>query len=131
MSWDIDFEEDTSFVTGFEDSDSLFFDPLNGSQPSSFGQTNFDAVTEMQTETTQIAPQPLQQISLQTPSPNAQLQPPSANLAQENDQLRQFFTSLKEKAAQAESLNQSLKTQLEDCRNWFKNAMFFGFSNKQ
>ena len=128
MSWDIDFDDDDAFSNGFDSTDSFFLGGSDQMQPSSFDQTFMN--NDIETEPIPTIPQqPLQQISIHNPQPNIRNQPQTDNLAEENNQLRQFFTSLKEKAARAESLNQSLKTQLEDCRNWFKNAMFSGISN--
>ena len=79
-------------------------------------------------------PQP-NNFSLYTYSPN-QMQPPNSlsqqqnmNLIEENNQLRQFFYSLKQKAEQVDNQNQKLKGQLNECRNWFKTAMFSGMHN--
>ena len=127
MSWDFDFDADDSFTPTFDGADSIFVsgsdslstDPFD----NSFSQSEIDLNQFM-------TPQPIQQISTQNAqSTSKTVQQSQGSLAEENDQLRQFFTTLKEKAAQAESLNQSLKSQLEDCRNWFKDAMFTGITN--
>lgn len=127
MSWDFDFEDgDGSFASGFDGADAMFMAGTDSVATSTFENPfsqDFDFSSNITT-------QPLQQISLeaQTTSVKAS-QISQSNLQEENNQLRQFFSSLKEKAEQAESLNQSLKTQLEDCRSWFKNAMFSGIAN--
>ena len=128
MSWDIEFDDEAGFVSGFDSGDSLFFSGNDSIQPSSFGEGFIEPEPEPE-YIPSIPAQPLQQISVQNPSANFRGTQQPDSLAEENDQLRQFFTSLKEKAEQAESLNQSLKSQLENCRNWFKNAMFTGISN--
>lgn len=51
------------------------------------------------------------------------------NLIDENNKLREFFVSLKKKAEQVENTNQKLKGQLDECRNWFKQAMFTGINS--
>lgn len=51
------------------------------------------------------------------------------NLVDENNKLREFFVSLKKKAEQVENTNQKLKGQLDECRNWFKQAMFTGINS--
>ena len=128
MSWDIDFEDADGFDNGFDTMDSFFLGETDQMQPSSFEQTfmNNDVETEPIME---VQPPPVQQMSIYNPPPSIRSQPQTDNLAEENNQLRKFFSTLKEKAQRAETLNQSLKTQLEDCRNWFKNAMFTGISN--
>ncbi|OHS94758.1 hypothetical protein TRFO_10927 [Tritrichomonas foetus] len=57
------------------------------------------------------------------------LQQGNQQLIEENNQLREFFLSLKAKAEQVENANQRLKGQLDECRNWFRQAMFSGISN--
>ena len=117
--WDFDFDQDESFAAGFNDADSLFFSGSPTFEPSIF--QNVDQNIQQMPALNQT---PIQQIPVNRQAPATG----GHDLATENDQLRQFFTSLKEKAAQAESLNQSLKSQLEDCRNWFRDAMFTGMN---
>lgn len=126
MSWDFDFDTGDSFANGFDGADAMFLAGSDSLPTASFDSSFLQPDTDFDQIMTQ---QPLQQISVQSPQSTAKAQKqPQGNLAEENDQLRQFFTSLKEKAAQAESLNQSLRSQLEDCRNWFKDAMFTGIA---
>ena len=49
--------------------------------------------------------------------------PPSTQLARENLILREKMTSLKKQTQNAETMNQSLKKQLSNFRNLFKNQM--------
>ena len=106
MSWDFDFDADDSFTPTFDGADSIFVagsdslstDPFD----NSFSQSEID-LNQF------ITPQPIQQISMQNAqSASKPVQQSQGSLAEENDQLRQFFTTLKEKAAQAESLNSKI-----------------------
>lgn len=116
--WDFDFDQDESFAAGFNEPDQILFseNPVMESsvflQPEAFQMNSLNVRPIQQTK-------PVRNF----PAPSGQ------DLAQENDQLRQFFSSLKEQAERAESINQSLKSQLEDCRNWFRDAMFTGITN--
>lgn len=115
--WDFDFDQDESFAAGFNDPDQILFSGSPIMEPSIFVQPE---VFQNQT----LSVRPIQQTKPIRNTPVASGQ----DLAQENDQLRQFFSSLKEQAERAESINQSLKSQLEDCRNWFRDAMFTGIN---
>ena len=129
MSWDFDFDDEENF-DGFDTADSIFFSgdaDNDGNYDMPFFQQQ-DITPQYQPAA--VSPQPIQTVKPMSAVPLQQTAYQSqGNLAEENDLLRQFFKSLKEKAARAESLNQSLKSQLEDCRNWFKDAMFTGISH--
>ena len=149
MSWDFDFDEDSSFLS------SNFGDQFDGNFGSSFDSTFFTAPQNQPEQPNIPDPtiQPIQQAQQfpqQPPMqqqfyPQMQPQPfypqmqqtdyvESQNLMEENNQLRQFFLSLKQKAEMVENQNQKLKGQLNECRNWFRNAMFSGIqrtSNKK
>ncbi len=126
MSWDLDFGTDDSFTTNFDDADSMFF-----AGTDSISDTSFEApFLQPETEYSQLViPQQIQQTPLQPYQNTSKISIPDQNiLAEENTHLKQFVTSLKEKAEQAEDLNLQLRKQLENCRNWFKDAMFSGIS---
>jgi hypothetical protein len=53
------------------------------------------------------------------------------SLVDQNAELRQTAMSLKERFAQMASLNEHLKTQLDDCRSRFRSAVFSGFSHRK
>jgi hypothetical protein len=53
------------------------------------------------------------------------------SLASENAELRQTAMTLKERFTQIASLNEHLKSQLEECQDKFKNLMFSGFTNSR
>lgn len=117
MSWDFGYDEQDSFLQDtFSNDDGLF---LSGSPPNDdfFGMMTDSISTEVQ----------------QTPTVESNAEPnisdPATTLASENDSLKTFFFHLKEKADQVESVNTRLKTQLEECRQWFKQAMFYGATN--
>ncbi|EAY13729.1 hypothetical protein TVAG_372030 [Trichomonas vaginalis G3] len=116
--WDFEFDQDESFAAGFNETDNFLFSGSPTFEPSFFQQQ-----PENPFPTNNLNVRPIQQVQKSSPAPTA-----GQNLAQENDQLRLVFTTLKQKAEQAESLNQSLKSQLEDCRNWFRDAMFTGIN---
>ena len=128
MSWDFDFENES--FGDFDSVDDYFDESLGTSFALSFIlQQNSSFSTSNQSP---MKPQPIQQIPKTKPSQASQIHyHKQGDLAEENNQLRQFFKSLKEKADQAESLNQTLKCQLADCRNWFKDAMFTGFRHSK
>ena len=111
MSWDFDFENDSSLISsGFNDCDNIFF------QSDSFENINTSALAQEQIETKKETFLPII------------TQEPSQLLLEENNQLREYVASLKNKAEQVSQVNTQLKGQLEQCRSWFKNAMFSGIN---
>ena len=122
-SWDFDFDQDEGFDNGLGESGSMFF-----SDPS-FMDSSFPADRNPSSVEDKMVEEPQMMESVPNVRSFTSTTVPSSNLAEENNKLKQFFSSLKEKAEQAEMINQSLKEQLEDCRNWFKSAMFSGISN--
>ncbi|KAK8883361.1 hypothetical protein M9Y10_046011 [Tritrichomonas musculus] len=79
---------------------------------------------QMQLNNPMFSPQMIQQNDNMNPNQISQ-----QNLIEENNKLREFFISLKKKAEQVENTNQKLKGQLDECRNWFKQAMFTGINS--
>jgi hypothetical protein len=106
MSWELGFDEDDAFFqTSFEQPH------LSDSNAPFFFQPD-DAA----------APQ--------DPIPGVPSEP-SRNLADENAELRQTASSLRERFAQITSVNANLKSQLEECRSRFRNAIFSGFATRK
>ena len=121
MSWDFGYDEQDSFLQdSFANDDAMF---LTGSPPRDdlFGSLADPVVPE-------LIQTPQSQQEAETPESGAA--DPAMTLANENDSLKVFFFHLKEKADQVESVNTRLKSQLEECRQWFKQAMFYGASNQ-
>jgi hypothetical protein len=116
--WSFQFEDDDSFLPmtfGNEGSASLFGPPEDPLEAPVF---NF-----------QTRPNPPERpAATYRASPAAQ--PDQSALLAENAQLRQTALSLDERFSQCASLNQRLKSQLEECRNTFRNAIFSGFANR-
>ena len=111
--WDLDFDEADGFVPmSFGDSfDSGFQD---------FNEQPFEAPSFFQTS--------------QPPVPEAAPAPcpwDSQGLVERNNELRQTALSLKEKFTQMSTLNERLKSQLEECRSNFRSVMFSGFNNSR
>ena len=111
MAWDLDFAEDDGFV------------------PMLFGEDSFG--TDFETDFSK--PPPCQPSFFQMSQSNRVTPPPecqgcSQSLVEENNELRQTALSLKEKLLQMSSLNERLKSQLEECRSNFRNVIFSGFN---
>jgi hypothetical protein len=56
---------------------------------------------------------------------------PARSLADENAELREAASSLRDRFARVTSVNAHLKAQLEECRSRFRTAMFSGFSTRK
>lgn len=115
MSWDFDFGEEETFTNFFEEADASFVADASG---ESFFQAQHPVIVEQQiiSSTPVVDAFPAQSLQDQA----------SQSLIDENNRLREFFNSLKEKADQVQQQNTVLKTQLNECRSWFKQAMFSG-----
>lgn len=121
MSWDFDFGEEETFQNFFTETDTTTFSFSSG---DSFFQPQQPVVD---------VEQPIIHQSLVSPpeSPLQTQDQASQALIEENNQLRDFFNSLKVKAEQVQQQNTTLKQQLNDCRTWFKQAMFSGIHNNK
>lgn len=116
MSWDFDFGEEETFQNFFDEPDTTFMAAPGG---ESFFQPQQEVFVPQQI----INTEPPAMVS--PPAPPAHDQASQA-LIDENNRLREFFDSLKVKAEQVQQQNTTLKTQLNECRSWFKQAMFSG-----
>jgi hypothetical protein len=105
MSWDLGFDDDDAFFRPSFEQPS-FFDP---SAPLFFQS---DEATQ---------PDPISSTTRE----------PSQILANENAELRQTASSLRERFAQITSVNANLKSQLEECRSRFRSAIFTGFTTRK
>ena len=113
--WEFEALDDDSFIQmDFQDSGQLF---ISGSPSSS---TFFDGDVQFG-DMVENKPVPL---SMEPAAAQEQRADPSDALISENMQLKEFFFSLKTKADQLQNVNTKLKTQLEECRGWFKTQMF-------
>lgn len=118
MSWDFDLEEeDCTFLSNSiygDIGDPFYSGPSSNLEPQPSGLDVYVPDSGILQE------------------PKAKIQPNvDMTLVEENNRLKEFCLSLKAKAEQVEIVNQKLKGQLEDCRNWFKQAMFSGFTNSK
>jgi hypothetical protein len=113
MSWGYEIEQqDAFFPSAFDeqpfdalDSQPSFFDPLTDPPPS-------DACLPPLVNVGPVA---------------FPLGPDGQSLVDKNAELRQTALTLKERLAQMASLNEHLKTQLDECRSRFRSAVFSGF----
>lgn len=126
-----DFQTQAQYQQGYGDFGNM--NPMNMQQYQQ--QSNFfpssqcspqqiQFLQQMQLNSSMYSPQMMQ--SNDGSNPN---QASHQNLIEENNKLREFFVSLKKKAEQVENTNQKLKGQLDECRNWFKQAMFTGINS--
>lgn len=126
-----DFQTQAQYQQGYGDFANM--NPMNMQQYQQ--QSNFfpssqcspqqiQFLQQMQLNSSMYSPQMMQ--SNDGSNPN---QASHQNLIEENNKLREFFVSLKKKAEQVENTNQKLKGQLDECRNWFKQAMFTGINS--
>jgi hypothetical protein len=110
--WDFEFAQDDSFLPmsfGSPGTFSLFGPP---DEPVDAPAFNF-------------------QTPLKIPPPSAPaVQDDRSALLAENAELREKAMSLKERFVQSVSLNERLKSQLDECRLAFRNAIFSGFGNR-
>lgn len=127
--WDFDYDPDDSFIT--MDNNSFNTNSFD------FSQDPFESITESVSlpEFPQVTQAPVQEIS--TPIPEMRLIQQQVShttdcerLVEENNKLREYFNSLKDRADKAANENQQLKAQLGRWREGFRSAMFSGMGIK-
>ena len=116
--WDFDFDADESFAAGFNDTDQVSYRDPALMTASMFRNSKIFSQT-------QFSVMPVQQMPISKTTQD------SIELSQENNRLKIYSCTLQRKVAELESRNQSLKTQLDDCRNWLRDAMFGGITNRK
>ena len=103
-TWDFDFTATDSFITPeFCDADPMF---ISGSLDIPLDENSvlpIKPLTEINTSTTD---------------------------SEDDIHLNSFFSSLGQSADKLQDLQKNLKGQLDDCRNWFKSAVFTGLASK-
>jgi hypothetical protein len=111
MSWDADFFEEDLFPVSFPE-------PLLNTGPAIDFRPPFVPIPAG----TGLAPAQMGSVRSYARDLDGQ------SLANENAELRRTAVSLRERFAQITTVNERLKTQLQECRSKFRNAVCAGFT---
>ena len=124
MTWEFDFDQsELNIPEIFTDDDQFFFGNKMAEQNLTLNQQN---------NLSEPPKRPVVQRTLtENNIPKSPVQNKGNAIADENDQLRKFFITLKEKSVRVEQINRMLKEQLDECKSWFGSALNYGMKLKK